>query len=150
VLDEPANGLDPEGIRWLRGFLRMLAGKGRTILISSHVLSEVEQTVNDVVIITRGRLVHASPLADLAAMVGRTVHVVSPTPDALLAALGEAGLAASPAADGAVLVDETAPADVGRVAYRAGVELHELRREGEGLEEIFLRLVSDEPQRRPA
>ncbi len=65
LLDEPANGLDPEGIAWLRGFLRHLAGQGRTILVSSHVLSEVQQTVDDVVIIARGRLVRASTLADL-------------------------------------------------------------------------------------
>ncbi len=65
VLDEPANGLDPEGIAWLRAFLRHLAGQGRTILVSSHMLSEVEQTVDDVVIIARGRFVRACPLADL-------------------------------------------------------------------------------------
>ena len=68
LLDEPANGLDPEGIRWLRGFLRALAAEGRTVLVSSHVLSEVEQTVDDVVIIARGRLAHASSLTDLARM----------------------------------------------------------------------------------
>src|SRR5215470_11431789 len=99
VLDEPANGLDPEGIRWMRGFLRTLAGEGRTILIASHVLSEVEQTVDDVVIIARRRLVRASSLAELAATAGRTVHVVSPNRDALLAALAGAGLAAQPAED---------------------------------------------------
>src|SRR5690606_26228300 len=65
LLDKPANGLDPEGIAWLRGLLRHLAAEGRTVLVSSHVLSEVQQTVDDVVIIARGRLVHASPLADL-------------------------------------------------------------------------------------
>jgi ABC-2 type transport system ATP-binding protein len=147
VLDEPANGLDPEGIRWLRGFLRTLAAEGRTIVISSHVLSEVEQTVDDVVIIARGRLVHASPLAELAATVGQTVHVLAPDRDALLAALAEAGLAAEPSEDGAVVVDEATPADVGRIAFRAGIELHELRRTDEGLEETFLRLVADRPER---
>lgn len=162
ILDEPANGLDPGGIRWLRGFLRHLAGEGRTILIASHVLSEIEQTVDDVVIIARGRLVHASPLAELAASVDRTVQVVSPDRDALLAALAGAGLAARPAEDGpdgrsgplgpagAVLVEGATPAEVGRIAFAAGIELHELCRAGQSLEETFLRLVADEPQRRVA
>ena len=78
LLDEPANGLDPEGIRWLRGFLRALAAEGRTVLVSSHVLSEVEQTVDDVVIIARGRLAHASSLAELAGMARVQVRAVSP------------------------------------------------------------------------
>jgi len=65
ILDEPANGLDPEGIAWLRGFLRYLAGEGRTVLLSSHVLAEVQQTVDDVVIVARGRLVLACPLTEL-------------------------------------------------------------------------------------
>jgi len=146
LLDEPANGLDPEGIRWLRRFLRALAGQGRTILISSHVLSEVEQTVDDVVIIAHGRLVHASSLAELEASVGRTVHAVAPDGEALLAALAGAGMAARSTGDGAVLVDEVTTAEVGRAAFRAGVELHELRRAEASLEETFLRLVSDEPR----
>jgi ABC-2 type transport system ATP-binding protein len=172
VLDEPANGLDPEGIRWMRGFLRTLAEEGRTVLLASHVLSEVEQTVDDVVIIAHGRLVRASSLAELAATVGRTVHVVSPDRDALLAALAVAGLAARPAQDGpggqrgpagavpveaegattlgAVLVEGATPAEVGKVAFAAGVELHELRRAEQSLEETFLRLVADEPGRRAA
>jgi ABC-2 type transport system ATP-binding protein len=160
VLDEPANGLDPEGIRWMRGFLRALAGEGRTILIASHVLSEVAQTVDDVVIIARGRLVHASSLAELAATVGRTVYVVSPNRDALLAALAGAGLVARPAEQsgsegqrgpaGVVLVEGVTPAEVGKAAFAAGVELHELRRAEQSLEETFLRLVADEPQRRAA
>jgi ABC-2 type transport system ATP-binding protein len=162
VLDEPANGLDPEGIRWMRGFLRSLAAEGRTVLISSHVLSEVEQTVDDVVIIARGRLVHASPLAELAATASREVHVVSPDRDALLRALSAAGMSARPAevvdagpayangpatTDRAVLVEGSTPAEVGRAAFQAGIELHELRRATESLEETFLRLTSDNPER---
>jgi ABC-2 type transport system ATP-binding protein len=173
ILDEPANGLDPEGIRWMRGFLRTLAGEGRTILIASHVLSEVEQTVDDVVIIARGRLVHASSLAELEVTAGRTVYVVSPDRDALLAALLAAGLTARPAEDGpdgqrtarsaeqlgsegqrdpagAVLVEGATPAEVGKIAFAARIELHELRRAEQSLEETFLRLVADEPARRAA
>jgi ABC-2 type transport system ATP-binding protein len=142
VLDEPANGLDPEGIRWLRGFLRALAAEGRTVLVSSHVLSEVQQTVDDVVIIARGRLVHTSSLAGLAGTSERTVRVVSPDRSGLLAALQGAGLKAGEL-DGAVRVDGVTPAEVGRVAHGAGLELHELRSEDEGLEQTFLRLVAN-------
>jgi ABC-2 type transport system ATP-binding protein len=142
VLDEPANGLDPEGIRWLRSFLRHLAGEGRTVLVSSHVLSEVQQTVDDVVIIARGRLVHASSLAELAASSVRAVRAASPDQAALLAALRDAGLAVA-ALDGHVQVEDATPAEVGRVAFAAGVELHELRSLDEGLEQTFLRLVGN-------
>jgi ABC-2 type transport system ATP-binding protein len=142
VLDEPTNGLDPEGIRWIRTFLRALAGEGRTIVVSSHVLSEVQQTVDDVVIIAHGRLVQASPLSELENTAGRTVRVVSPDPGSLLTALTGAGLAATPA-DGVVLVTGTTSAEVGRAAFAAGVELHELRAADDSLEDTFLRLVSD-------
>jgi len=93
LLDEPANGLDPEGIAWLRAFLRHLAGEGRTVLVSSHVLSEVEQTVDDVVIIARGRLVHASSLPELAALAEPTVRVSSPDAAGLRALVADAGWA---------------------------------------------------------
>jgi ABC-2 type transport system ATP-binding protein len=145
VLDEPTNGLDPEGIRWMRTLLRALAAEGRTIVVSSHVLSEVQQTVDDVVIIARGRLVQASPLSALESAAGRTVRVVSPDPEALLTALTGAGLeAARSGEDGAALVTGTTPAEVGRAAFAAGVELHELRAADDSLEDTFLRLVSDE------
>jgi ABC-2 type transport system ATP-binding protein len=143
VLDEPANGLDPEGIRWLRGFLRRLAGEGRTVLVSSHVLSEVQQTVDDVVIIARGRLVQSSSLAELASASERRVRAVSPEPSRLHAALAGAGLDAR-VQDGAVLVDGATTSDVGHAAFAAGVELHELRTQDEGLEQTFLRLVGDD------
>ena len=85
LLDEPANGLDPEGIRWLRGFLRTLAAEGRTVLVSSHVLSEVEQTVDDVVIIARGRLAHASSLPSSPRWPAPASAWSPPTPPALAA-----------------------------------------------------------------
>ena len=91
LLDEPANGLDPEGIAWLRQFLRYLAAQGRTVLVSSHVLSEVEQTVDDVVIIARGRLVHASSLAELEAMARPAVRISSPDAAGLAALVAEQG-----------------------------------------------------------
>ncbi len=93
ILDEPANGLDPQGIRWLRDFLRGMAAEGRTVLVSSHVLAEVAQTVDDVVVIHRGRLVDQGPVSRLTA--GGHVLVRTPKPEELRAALEHAGLSAS-------------------------------------------------------
>ena len=95
VLDEPANGLDPQGVRWLRDFLRARAGEGRTVLVSSHVLAEVAQTVDDVVVIHRGRLVTARTLEALLARAGRRVRIRAGDPQRLRAALTGAGLASS-------------------------------------------------------
>ncbi len=142
VLDEPANGLDPEGIAWLRSFLRYLAGQGRTVIVSSHVLSEVEQTVDDVVIIANGRLVRSCPLTELTT--GRA-HVVVRTPsaDSLVAALAAASPTASVQhSEGALLVEGLESADVGRIAFGAGIELHELRPGADDLEQVFLALTS--------
>ncbi|AEI12832.1 ABC transporter ATP-binding protein [Cellulomonas gilvus] len=146
LLDEPANGLDPEGIAWLRSFLRALAAQGRTVLVSSHVLSEVEQTVDDVVIIARGRLVHASSLPDLARLARSRVSVASPDGDRLAALVAQQGWAVeSVERDGAgtvyeLLDVETAP--VGAAAFAAGVELHRLAGRDVGLEDLFLQLTA--------
>jgi len=143
VLDEPANGLDPEGIAWLRAFLRHLASEGRTVLVSSHVLSEVEQTVDDVVIIAEGRLVRACPLSDLTDH-GRRLVVRTPQADALVAAVR----ADAPSAtftttdDGALEIGQVEAAVVGRAALRAQAELHELRPATSDLEQVFLALTS--------
>jgi ABC-2 type transport system ATP-binding protein len=142
LLDEPSNGLDPEGIAWLRGFLRLLAGEGRTILVSSHLLSEVRQTVDDVVIVSHGRLIRHAPLAELA---GRPVVLVrSPEPDELARALRAADLSPAPAGDGALQVPDATPAQIGGIAHRANVELHELRSQESDLERIFLDLTRDD------
>jgi len=141
LLDEPANGLDPEGIAWLRQLLRYLAAEGRTVLVSSHVLSEVEQTVDDVVIIAKGRLVHASPLAELASLATREVRVASPD-HAGLAALAERwpGRVVD-GAPGTLLVKDVSAAEVGAAAFAGGLELHQLATLDVGLEDIFLRLT---------
>jgi ABC-2 type transport system ATP-binding protein len=143
VLDEPANGLDPEGIAWLRSFLRYLAAEGRTVLVSSHVLSEVEQTVDDVVIIAGGRLVRQCPLAELTDQVAHVV-VRTPSPDELRAALATHLPRAVVAAedDGSLNVADAMPEQVGHVAHQAGVELHELRAATSDLERVFLSLTS--------
>ncbi len=154
LLDEPANGLDPEGIAWLRGFLRALAREGRTVLVSSHVLSEVEQTVDDVVIIARGQLVHASSLPDLARLARPRVSVVSPDAaalDALVAAHGWTVGASTRDGDAASyeLLDVSA-AQVGAAAFSGRVELHRLAGQDVGLEDLFLQLTAAPAQQTSA
>jgi ABC-2 type transport system ATP-binding protein len=147
ILDEPANGLDPQGIRWLRDFLRGMAAEGRTVLVSSHVLAEVAQTVDDVVVIHRGKLVEQGPVTKLTA--GGHVVVRSPRPDELRAAIERAGLGVT--ADGNdLVVDAEDPARVGDIAFEAGVPLHELTTRATSLEEAFLALTTDAPQEPPA
>ena len=143
VLDEPANGLDPEGIRWLRNFLRRLADQGRTILVSSHVLAELAQTVDDVAIIAKGRLIAHAPVDELTARAGSATHVRSPQAGALQRLLAAAGIEASPAGEDALGV-AAEPARVGEIAAANGIVLHELRPESSSLEEIFLELTGGE------
>ena len=143
VLDEPANGLDPAGIAWLRGFLRALAGEGRTVLISSHVLSEVEQTVDEVVVLNSGRLVTQGRLSELEAGRAR-VLVRSPQRDRLAEALQAAGRAADlelVGDDGLRLAGSAA--EVGRIAFEAGVMLHQLADQPGDLERLFLDLTTE-------
>jgi len=146
VLDEPANGLDPQGIRWLRDFLRSLAAEGRTILVSSHVLSEVAQTVDDVVIIHRGSLVQHSAMAEVEAMAAGATSVRSPDSDRLARLLEEANLDAQVVGDGRLAVN-AAPERVGEVAAAHGIVLHELTVERASLEEVFLELTGDPGER---
>lgn len=146
VLDEPANGLDPQGIRWLRDFLRSLASEGRTILISSHVLSEVAQTVDDVVIIHRGKLIRQAPMADVETMAAGSTIVRSPTAERLAELLGEAHIEATRGPDGGLSV-AAPPERVGELAAEHRVVLHELSVERASLEEVFLELTGDPGER---
>jgi ABC-2 type transport system ATP-binding protein len=143
VLDEPANGLDPEGVRWLRDFLRDFASGGRTVLISSHVLAEIAQTVDQVLIISHGRLITESTLDDLTARVGGVVRVQSPQLDQLAEALQREGIVNRRGNDHALLAQGTTRERVGDIALAAGVAIHELVTEGSSLEEVFLELTSD-------
>jgi ABC-2 type transport system ATP-binding protein len=144
VLDEPANGLDPEGIRWLRDFLRSFAAGGGTVLVSSHVLAEVAQTADEVVIIHRGRLVAQEPLAVLTARSAGVSLVRSPEAERLRDRLAADGIEAAVAGDGELRA-AAPPERVGEVAAAAGIVLHELRAEGASLEEVFLELTAEEP-----
>ncbi|TFC24697.1 ATP-binding cassette domain-containing protein [Cryobacterium sp. TMT1-3] len=140
VLDEPINGLDPEGIRWIRGFLRDMAAEGRTVLVSSHLLSEVAQSVDDVVIIARGELVHLGPLSSLDTDAAPQTIVDSPDRENLAAALTSAGISFSIGRTG-LLAASPDPAVLGHIAFAAGVELSVLHRQKAGLEDSFLALV---------
>ena len=144
VLDEPANGLDPQGIRWLREFLRSLAAEGRTIFISSHVLAELEQIVDEVVIIHRGKFVVQASTAELVARAAGGIRARSPQADQLRAALEQAGVkVASSEGDLLTLADATT-AQVGEIAAAKGIVLHELVAESSSLEEAFLDLTSQD------
>jgi ABC-2 type transport system ATP-binding protein len=146
VLDEPANGLDPHGMRWLREFLRSLAGEGRTILISSHVLAEVAQTVDEVVIIHRGKLVRQAAIGEVEAMAAESTMVRSPHADRLVALLVEGGIAATATSEGRLAV-LAPPERVGEIAAAHGIVLHELTVERASLEEVFLELTGEPGER---
>jgi ABC-2 type transport system ATP-binding protein len=142
VLDEPANGLDPDGIRWLRGLLRHLAGQGRTVLVSSHQLNEVQEIADRVVILNHGRLVRSGSIAELTAG-SDAVLVRSPAADQLQAAL--AGNAQVERVDGGGLrIKGLTIEQVGHAAFQAGVELHELSAQRFDLEDLFFALTRDQ------
>ncbi len=140
VLDEPANGLDPAGIHWMRGLLREYAARGGTVLLSSHLLHEVELIADDMVLIGQGRIVAQGTKEDLLETSGAFVRAVEP--EALRDALAREGIVAHAQADG--LLTDAEPVQVGKVAAAAGLALVELRPgEGAGLEELFLQLTAD-------
>jgi len=145
VLDEPANGLDPQGIRWLRDFLRSLAAEGRTVLVSSHVLAEVAQTVDEVVVIHQGRLRAHSTLEELTSRGGGgAVRVRSPQAGRLAEALRDAGGMVEPTGPDVLVVRRAGPEAVGELAAREGIVLHELTSvEQSSLEDVFLEMTSD-------
>ena len=139
VLDEPSNGLDPEGIRWLRGFLRHLSSQGKTILISSHLLQEVQQTVDEVVIINNGRLVRAGSMAELQGSPGAVVRTSDPA--RLAGALRVADVTSTPGEDGILMADTTDLRLVGDVALRAGLPIYGLEPRRADLEALFFELT---------
>jgi ABC-2 type transport system ATP-binding protein len=144
ILDEPANGLDPEGIRWMRGFLKDLARQGRTVLVSSHLLSEMQLLADDVVIIAAGRLVRQGPVDEVVGSMaqGGRVRVRTPQAEELTTALRELSATVEPDGHGALLVTGADAAAVGRAALTARVELHELTPERPDLERVFLDLTA--------
>ncbi|MFG2164098.1 ABC transporter ATP-binding protein [Micromonospora chersina] len=144
ILDEPANGLDPEGIRWMRGFLKGLAAEGRTVLVSSHLLSEMQLLADDVVIIAAGKLVRQGPVEQVMGSMthGARIRVRTPQADELAAALREQSATVDADGHGGLLVAGVDAPTVGRVALAAKVELHELTSERPDLEGVFLELTA--------
>jgi ABC-2 type transport system ATP-binding protein len=141
ILDEPANGLDPAGIRWMRDLLRGFADRGGTVLLSSHLLHEIEIIADDLVVIGNGRIVAQGTKSELLHAAGTIVRAdqLGRLEDALVAS----GLTATRSDDGALRTDAD-PAVVGTIALRAGIALTELRTaDGAGLEEMFLELTAD-------
>jgi ABC-2 type transport system ATP-binding protein len=141
ILDEPANGLDPEGVHWLRTFLRGFAATGNTVLVSSHVLAEVAQTVDRVVIIDKGRLVTIAPLAELTTRVG-AVHVRGARITTLVPALTAAGFDVTVLDSDELRVRGASSAQVGELALSAGIAVQELGEESSTLEKVFLELTA--------
>ena len=145
ILDEPANGLDPEGVHWLRDFMRSFAAEGKTVLVSSHVLAEVQQTVDQVVIIKKGRLVSFESLAQLTRRLGGGVRVRAPGAHRLQTELEKRGIRSSLLDGDDLLVDGARGAEIGELAFAAGIPLHELAPVSSSLEDVFLELTAEEP-----
>jgi ABC-2 type transport system ATP-binding protein len=144
ILDEPANGLDPAGVLWLRGFLRRLGEEGRTVLVSSHILAEVAQFADNVVVIDRGRLVSAGPVTELAKAAGQAVVVRSPRAEALRAALASEGAAVRAAGPDRLEITGVDSEQVATLAAALGIPVFEMTTDGGSLEQAFLRLTSAE------
>jgi ABC-2 type transport system ATP-binding protein len=142
IMDEPLNGLDPDGIRWMRDLLRQLAGEGRTVLVSSHLLAEAAQTVDDVVVITAGRLAAQGPVAELSAATSST-RIRTPDTGRLISALDREGITARLPELDTVEVRGADPDRVARIAAAAGVVVLELSRHTDNLEELFFDLTRD-------
>jgi ABC-2 type transport system ATP-binding protein len=142
ILDEPLNGLDPDGIRWMRDLLGQLAGEGRTVLVSSHLLAEAAQTVQDVVVITRGRLAAQGPVAELTAATS-TTRIRTPDAELLTSVLARRHITARLVAPGTVEIRGADPDQVARIAAAASVVVLELSRHTDNLEDLFFDLTSD-------
>lgn len=144
IFDEPANGLDPEGIRWVRDLFRRLATEGRTVLVSSHLMSEMEHTADHLIVIGQGRLITDTPVAAFIEQGTRThVTVRTPSAPALATALTAAGACVTPGPDGLLDVANLTAAEIGELARVHGIALHELAPQRASLEDAFMELTAD-------
>jgi ABC-2 type transport system ATP-binding protein len=143
LFDEPVNGLDPEGIQWVRELLRMLAKQGRTVFVSSHLMSEMAQTADHVIVIGKGRLLEDADIATMVAKAGTSVLVRSPDLERLEPALQQAGGVTHRDGDGALVVTELEAPQIGELAASHGLVLHELSPQRASLEEAFMALTRD-------
>jgi ABC-2 type transport system ATP-binding protein len=154
ILDEPSNGLDPQGIQWLRTFIRHQASTGRAVLVSSHLLAEMEETVDDVVIVSHGKLVLQTTLADLRTRTtGGGMRVQTPEAQRLVDVLTAQQVASRWPEPDVVMIDGASPEWLGPVLAQNQIVVYDLRQEGGGLEEVFLSLTSGfeaQPQGAPS
>ena len=151
MFDEPVNGLDPEGILWIRNFMKALAAEGRTVFVSSHLMSEMEHTADHLIVIGRGQLLAECTMEEfIARSSGQTVRVATPQPDLLAKAVAEAGGSAVNGADGTLIVSGLVAAQVGDIAFERGVRLHELTVVRASLEAAFMELTADSVEYRGA
>jgi len=145
LFDEPVNGLDPEGIRWIRDFFRSLAKEGRTVFVSSHLMSEMAVSADEIIVIGRGRFITSGSVDDLTKDAKGSVLVRCSDGDALRATLGDA-TAIEELNDGALSITGPSAKDIGEMALRAGVALWELTPQRASLEEVFMDLTADAVQ----
>ncbi|SIR47337.1 ATP-binding cassette domain-containing protein [Micromonospora avicenniae] len=146
MFDEPVNGLDPDGVRWVRQLMRLLAEQGRTVFVSSHLMTEMQLTADQLVVIGRGRLLADAPIAEVIAGSAAAVRVRSPQPDGLATLadrLTAAGAIVEPAGPDELTVTGSTVDRVGDLAYELGVRLHELSPHGASLERAFMELTAD-------
>ncbi|KZE91019.1 ABC transporter ATP-binding protein [Microbacterium sp. TNHR37B] len=144
ILDEPVNGLDPEGVRWVRQFVRYQASQGRTVLLSSHLMSEMSLTADHVIVLGRGRVLADAPLAELvSAWTATTVRVRTPRPSELVDVLAGAGVSVTAAETGVLDIEGTSAAVIGDAAAAAGIPLHELTPTTGSLEDAYLALTGE-------
>lgn len=143
ILDEPVNGLDPEGVRWVRDFAKALAAQGRTVFISSHLMSEMSQTADHLVVLGRGRLLMDAPIQEVLAGGRSSVLVRSPRATELAERLTAAGAGVTSGADGSLIVIGPTAAQVGETAAALGLPLHELTQQSSSLEEVYMDITKD-------
>jgi ABC-2 type transport system ATP-binding protein len=143
ILDEPVNGLDPEGVRWVRNLLRSLAAEGRTVFLSSHLMSELALTAEHVIVVGQGRLIAAADVAEiLAGASANAVRVRSPEASQLGRLLAGPGVSVTEAEAGVLVVQGLDPARIGAVARRHHLAIHELAVEQASLEEAFMEMTA--------
>jgi ABC-2 type transport system ATP-binding protein len=151
LFDEPVNGLDPEGIRWVRNFLRGLAAQGRTVFVSSHLISEMSLTADRLVVIGRGRLIAETTVSDFVTRSGRgAVRLVTPDPAAFTAVLTGVGAKVDPGDDGSLTIEGMTTQQIGDLVARDSLRIHELMPITVSLEDAFMELTQDEVEFRPS
>jgi ABC-2 type transport system ATP-binding protein len=144
MFDEPVNGLDPEGILWIRNLMKALAAEGRTVFVSSHLMSEMENTADHLIVIGKGKLIADCTMAEfIARSSGSSVRVRTPSPDQLVLAIAAEGGRATADTDGTLLVQGMAADKVGDIAFEKGVRLHELTTTRASLEEAYMAVTAD-------